>query len=210
MQTVDAYAILSKELAAAAALPPEKLVQWADGKPCSRTVDVSGEPVEIEIDVTWHGSDRAAVRISAHARGPSTWHHQRCSESVVVQIRTAGTNSSDHPSPDVNLYEALERADELVRRCAAGSLSFEDFCILYDNFYWSLALDGHESDESTLARYTARIAPHKLVAENILARVCADADATREAFRSAGRISASEAVAKLKDVVGALPPQLRL
>jgi hypothetical protein len=86
MQTVDAYAILSKELAAAAALPPAQLIQLADGKPFSRTVDVSGESVDIDIDVSWYGTDRTAVCISAHARGPSTWHHQRCSESVVVRV----------------------------------------------------------------------------------------------------------------------------
>ena len=87
MQSVDAYSILSKELAAAAMLPPSKLSQLADGSPISRSIDVSGEPVEIEIDVSWHGTNRDAVLISAHARGSSTWHHQHCQERLVVSLR---------------------------------------------------------------------------------------------------------------------------
>lgn len=87
MQSTDAYSILSRELAAAAALPPSELSQLADGGPFSRSIHVSGEPVEIEIDVSWRGADRSEVIITAHARGSSTWHHQHCRESVVVEMR---------------------------------------------------------------------------------------------------------------------------
>ena len=87
MQSVDAYSILSKELAAASMLPPSELSQLADGPRLSRSIDVLGEPVEIEIDVSWHDADRTAVLISAHARGLSTWHHQHCQESLVVALR---------------------------------------------------------------------------------------------------------------------------
>lgn len=89
MQSAAAYAILSKELEAAAMLPPSELSQLADGPPFSRTIDVAGEPVEIAMDVSWHGRDRDAVRISAHARGASTWHHQRRHESIVVALHRA-------------------------------------------------------------------------------------------------------------------------
>lgn len=101
MQTVDAYAHLNKELATAVALLPAELAHLADDKPFSRTVAVSGEPLEIDLVVSWHGNDRSAVSI---------------------------------------------------------------------------------------------------------ARVSADADAARDSFRSTGRISGSEAVARLKDVVETLPP----
>ncbi len=87
MQSKDAYSILSKELAEAAMPPPSELSRLADGAPFSRSIDPSGEPVEIEIHVPWHGPDRATVLISAHARGSSTWHHQHCKESLVVALR---------------------------------------------------------------------------------------------------------------------------
>jgi len=137
------------------------------------------------------------------------WHSRlpRC-DAKLCPGEHADAHATGGELSEVGLVQALDRADELVRNCAAGSLSFEEFCVLYDNFYWLYALDGHESDESgraTLARLAARIAPHKVVAETILHRVCADADATRQGFRSAGRISGSEAVAKLKELAQALP-----
>ncbi len=87
MRSTDAYSILSRELAAAALLPSNDLSQLADGSPFSRVIEISSEPVEIEIDVSWHGVGRTAVLISAHARGSSTWHHQHCQESMVVALR---------------------------------------------------------------------------------------------------------------------------
>ena len=69
MRSTDAYSILSRELAAAALLPSNDLSQLADGPPFSRVIEISSEPVEIEIDVSWHGFGRTAVLISAHARG---------------------------------------------------------------------------------------------------------------------------------------------
>ena len=87
MRSTDAYSILSRELAAAALLPSNDLSQLADGPPFSRVIEISSEPVEIEIDVSWHGFGRTAVLISAHARGSSTWHHQHCQESMVVTLR---------------------------------------------------------------------------------------------------------------------------
>ena len=68
MRSTDAYSILSRELAAAALLPSNDLSQLADGPPFSRVIEISSEPVEIEIDVSWHGFGRTAVLISAHAR----------------------------------------------------------------------------------------------------------------------------------------------
>lgn len=93
MQAVEAYSMLSRELAAVAALPPHQLAQLADGPSFSRTIDLAGEPVEIEMDVAWQGSGRAVVRITGNARGASTWHHQRWSESTVVALKDAGRQS---------------------------------------------------------------------------------------------------------------------
>lgn len=100
-----------------------------------------------------------------------------------------------YPLESELLFE-LDRCDELVRLCAAGQLSFADFCTSYDNFYWSYALDGHESDSTGLAiltKHADRIAPHQVVAETVLS------------YRSAGSVGAEEAVDKLKLVAAGLP-----
>ena len=112
-----------------------------------------------------------------------------------------------YPS-EKDLLLALDRCDRLVRACASGRLSFTDFLTEYDNFYWSFALDGHESDQAgqaVLAKYAARIAPHQAVAETILAKVCSDTDAAQESYRAAGRFGSTEAVTRLELVAEGLP-----
>ena len=108
---------------------------------------------------------------------------------------------------EIDLLAALDRSDDLVRECAAGHVSFADFCAQYDNFYWSFALDGHESDQAgqaVLAKYAARIAFHQKVADTILAKSCSDTDAVKESYRAAGRFGSAEAVARLKLVAAGL------
>lgn len=108
------------------------------------------------------------------------------------------------------LAAALDRCDALVRLCAAGRISFDEFCDRYDNFYWSYALDGHESDTAglaLLAKYAERISPHQAVAEAILAKVIAGGDIVTETYRRSGRMDSAEAVAKLELVAMALPAE---
>jgi len=110
--------------------------------------------------------------------------------------------------PESELIAALDRCDELVRLCASGQLSFSDFCGSYGNFFWSYALDGHESGPAgaaVLAKHAKRIALHRTVAEDILAKVCPDADAASESYRSAGRLGFAEAMTQLKLVAAGLP-----
>ena len=106
------------------------------------------------------------------------------------------------------LLAALNQSDELVLLCASGKISFSEFLAAYDDFYWSFALDGHESDPAglaVLAKHSARIAPHQFVAENILSNLCADTDALTEAYRDAGSFGSTEALARLKLVAAGLP-----
>nr|CAP48414.1 putative integron gene cassette protein [uncultured bacterium] len=73
---------------------------------------------------------------------------------------------------------------------------------------WSYALDGHEAGQASgavLAKYSQHIAPHRTVAEDILAKVCSDADAATEAYRSSGRFGSAEVVVQLKLVAAGLP-----
>lgn len=105
------------------------------------------------------------------------------------------------------LATALDRHDELVRLCAAGRLSFWDFCAAYDNFYWAYALDGHESGADGLAvlsQLAARITPHRILAETVLAKVCSDGDAERGSYIRSGRFGLEEAMVRLKLVAADL------
>ena len=106
------------------------------------------------------------------------------------------------------LIAALDHHDELVLLCAAGGLDFWDFCAAYDNFYWAYALDGHKSDPAglaVLAKLAGRIAPHRELAETVLAHVCSDAHADKSSYGKAGRFGPKEAVVRLKLVAAGLP-----
>ncbi|MFC5571602.1 hypothetical protein ACFPN1_16225 [Lysobacter yangpyeongensis] len=114
----------------------------------------------------------------------------------------------DMPPLESELIAALDHHDELVRLCAAGRLSFWDFCAAYDNFYWAYALDGHESDpdgQAVLDKLADRIAPHRDLAETVLANVCSDHDPDKGSYGKAGRFGPDEAVIRLKLVAVGLP-----
>ncbi|MDP3272716.1 hypothetical protein [Limnobacter sp.] len=98
------------------------------------------------------------------------------------------------------MIQKLDEHDSLVRRCVSGELPFGEFCDRYNDFYPFYALDGHESDEeerALLEKYAARIEPHRVIAEDILARLCSEADAEREIYRRAGRFGMQEALRRL-------------
>ena len=112
-----------------------------------------------------------------------------------------------HPS-ELRLVAALDHHDDLVRLCAAGRLPFWDFCDAYDNFYWTYALDGHESDPaglSAMEKFAGRIAPHRELAETVLAHVCSDTHAATGSYGRAGRFGPEEAMVRLKIVAAGLP-----
>jgi hypothetical protein len=112
-----------------------------------------------------------------------------------------------YPS-ESELVAALDHHDELVRLCAAGRLPFWDFCAAYDNFYWTYALDGHESapvDRALLDKLAVRIAPHRELAETVLAHACSDAHADKGSYGKAGRFGPEEAMARLRVVAAGLP-----
>jgi len=112
-----------------------------------------------------------------------------------------------YPS-ESQLVAALDHHDELVRLCAAGHLPFWDFCAAYDNFYWAYALDGHESDpagQAVLDKFAARIAPHRELADTILANACSDAHAEKGSYGRLGHFGPEEAVVRLQLVAAGLP-----
>jgi hypothetical protein len=106
------------------------------------------------------------------------------------------------------LVAALDHHDELVRLCAAGRVSFWDFCAAYDNFYWAYALDGDQSDsagQALLDKLADRIAPHRDLAETVLANACSDHDPDKGSYGRSGRFGPDEALVRLKLVAAGLP-----
>lgn len=86
MRTADAYALLLRELEAIRNLPESELVSLVGRATLARVVDVGGEPIEIEWLVAWQDKTRGAVRVTAHARGPSTWRHEPLQEAITIAI----------------------------------------------------------------------------------------------------------------------------
>ena len=86
MHSTDAYAALAKELDAFRQLQWKELVALADAKELAseRSAEISGEPINLEIVVAWLDKEHAAIRITGHARGSSTWHHEHLQENVIV------------------------------------------------------------------------------------------------------------------------------
>lgn len=102
-----------------------------------------------------------------------------------------------------HLLATIAQHDELVARCVRGDFDFGAFCEQYGSFYSSYALDGHESDEeerALLEKHEDRIAPHRLIAFEILGKLCSDEDAEKENYIGAGRFGSAEALSRLRRV----------
>jgi hypothetical protein len=98
------------------------------------------------------------------------------------------------------LRRALDHHDELVRHCLSGALPFNDFVDAYGSFWDEYALDGHESDTAhrqLLVSLEVRIALHREIAEQVMSRLCSDADATDSRFIQAGRYGSAVAFQRL-------------
>lgn len=103
-----------------------------------------------------------------------------------------------------DLVRSIDAHDDLVLQCVSGAISFEEFSKRYNDFYAWYALDGHESDEeeqALLEKYDARIEPHRVIAYDILGKVCADDDAKLGSYKQAGRFGSQEAIRRLKNVL---------
>lgn len=86
MNTADAYALLLKELETIRALPEPDLVALVGRAASGRTVEAGGELIEIEWQVAWQNATHTAVRVTAHARGPSTWRHEHLQEAITIDV----------------------------------------------------------------------------------------------------------------------------
>jgi hypothetical protein len=105
------------------------------------------------------------------------------------------------------LLRELRKQDDLVEKCVQGQLGFWDFCEQYNEFYAYYALDGHESDDEEIAlleKYADRIELHRVIAWDILGKVCSDDDAKRDVYQQAGRFGSVEALARLRVLVASI------
>jgi len=101
------------------------------------------------------------------------------------------------------LTDVLDKADAMIAACAEGSLDFRTFHQQLGHLHGYYALDGHESDDeerAMLERHRGRIAWIERVLEEVGA-VCADEDATKEAYIKAGRFDSAEALRRLRRLV---------
>jgi hypothetical protein len=49
-------------------------------------MQIDGEPVSIEVSVSWRDASRARVRVEAVANGPSTWRMERVVEHIELPV----------------------------------------------------------------------------------------------------------------------------
>ena len=86
MHSADAYIVLAKELEAVRLLSVPDLVALAGKSPIARALDIGGEPVDLETVMTWIDAAHTSIRVTAHLRGPNTWHHQHLQEAVSIPV----------------------------------------------------------------------------------------------------------------------------
>ena len=101
---------------------------------------------------------------------------------------------------EADLVETIAKHDALVRQCVSGQIPFLEFCEKYNDFYAYFALDGHESDDeeqALLEKHDGLIEPHRVIAYEILGKVCSDEDARLKSYRNAGRFGSAEALRRL-------------
>ena len=84
MNRGDAYRLLTARLNKLRGMGYDALLRRV-GEPAScDTLHVNGEPVEIELAVSWADPKRRRLRVRGVAYGPSTWAIERLEESFIV------------------------------------------------------------------------------------------------------------------------------
>jgi hypothetical protein len=80
----DAYGVLSARLNELRCQGYDALLARVEQPAASETVQVNGEPVVIDVEVTWPDRKRGKLRVCGTASGPSTWMMERLDESFVI------------------------------------------------------------------------------------------------------------------------------
>ena len=87
MKQASAYRVLTQELEVWRELAADELLRRVGSVPRVRVIDIDGEPVSIEVSVSWMDKSRTRVRVEAIANGPSTWRMERVIEHIEVPLR---------------------------------------------------------------------------------------------------------------------------
>ena len=94
MHTTDAYAALAKELEVLRKLSPAELMAMLGQGPLVRSLTVAGQTIDLEFSAAWADRTERSVRITGHARGPSTWHTEHLQESITVPVHHGAAGSA--------------------------------------------------------------------------------------------------------------------
>lgn len=86
MKQASAYRVLPQELEVWRELVADELLRRVGGAPRVRVIDIDGEPVSIEVSVSWMDKSRTRVRVEAIANGP-TWRMERVIEHIELPLR---------------------------------------------------------------------------------------------------------------------------
>ena len=100
-----------------------------------------------------------------------------------------------------DLLLTIKRYDGIVRECLSEKITFEEFLIKYNSFYY-YALDGHESDEeeqNLFEKHKDKILPHLEIMEK-LSVYCSDPNALKESSLQANRFGSEEGLRQLKEI----------
>lgn len=85
MRPPDVYPILCEKLRTLQGLPYAKLRQMINEMPTGIPIDMTKEPITIEVSVDWADQRKKDLRITATAYGSSSYRIERMSESVLVK-----------------------------------------------------------------------------------------------------------------------------
>ena len=102
-------------------------------------------------------------------------------------------------TPEIELLSA----SKFVQAVASGEVEFQQFVALYDNYYYSAALDGHEGGAEYLAflkENRSLVALHKQV-QTVLDKVYVSPSGENPVAVPAGRLSAQEAEQEIRKLV---------
>jgi hypothetical protein len=87
MKRAKAYGVVAQELELWRGLAADELLRQVGAQPRVRVTDLDGEPVSIEVSVSWTDKSRTRVRVEALANGPSTWRMERVVEHIELPLR---------------------------------------------------------------------------------------------------------------------------
>lgn len=101
---------------------------------------------------------------------------------------------------EVELLKELIEANKIIVSFKEGKISFQELVNQYDNFYYSLALDGHEAkpeEKKIIEKYSELISVHRFLQTQVLDLILPK---NLESYnRVSGRITANDAEALIRE-----------